>query len=185
MLLITTRSSDEERYENEAMSWPAPTENGHSHQYQTTTTTTGSDEVEKDNPFRPGGELSREAEIIVRLIKEGKPLVPYIYENGHMKNGDLTSSQPELGQSQATATQQHSSPSSDKTDHNSNARRKGGAQNGKSKESMSPNGSHGSSGSKRGEVEVTHGIVIPPNGASQTVEQVHIKSKGKHCCVIQ
>ena len=31
---------------------------------------------ETDNPFRPGSELSREAEIIVNLIKEGKPITP-------------------------------------------------------------------------------------------------------------
>ncbi|XP_054153025.1 uncharacterized protein LOC128951778 [Oppia nitens] len=29
-----------------------------------------------DNPFRPGSELSREADIIVNLIKEGKPITP-------------------------------------------------------------------------------------------------------------
>lgn len=29
-----------------------------------------------DNPFRPGGELSREAETIVNLIKQGKPITP-------------------------------------------------------------------------------------------------------------
>lgn len=29
-----------------------------------------------DNPFRPGGKLDREAETIVRLIKEGKPIYP-------------------------------------------------------------------------------------------------------------
>jgi hypothetical protein len=29
-----------------------------------------------DNPFRPGSELSKEADIIVNLIKEGKPITP-------------------------------------------------------------------------------------------------------------
>lgn len=29
-----------------------------------------------DNPFRPGGELSKEADQIVNLIKQGKPLTP-------------------------------------------------------------------------------------------------------------
>ncbi|XP_015782700.1 uncharacterized protein LOC107360542 [Tetranychus urticae] len=32
--------------------------------------------VDIENPFRPGGELSREAETIVNLIKEGKPITP-------------------------------------------------------------------------------------------------------------
>ncbi|OTF74201.1 hypothetical protein BLA29_008168, partial [Euroglyphus maynei] len=31
---------------------------------------------EDSNPFRPGSELSREADIIVNLIKEGKPITP-------------------------------------------------------------------------------------------------------------
>lgn len=29
-----------------------------------------------DNPFRPGGDLSREADEIVNLIKGGKPITP-------------------------------------------------------------------------------------------------------------
>jgi len=29
-----------------------------------------------DNPFRPDGDLSREADQIVELIKEGKPITP-------------------------------------------------------------------------------------------------------------
>lgn len=29
-----------------------------------------------DNPFRPGSELAKEADIIVNLIKEGKPITP-------------------------------------------------------------------------------------------------------------
>lgn len=29
-----------------------------------------------DNPFRPGGDLSREADQIVELIKGGKPITP-------------------------------------------------------------------------------------------------------------
>ena len=49
-------------------------------------------EDEMDNPFRPGSELSREADIIVNLIKEGKPITPTReMENGsELSNGSLT-----------------------------------------------------------------------------------------------
>lgn len=46
-----------------------------------------------ENPFRPGGELSREAEEIVNLIKEGKPITPTSPPpssdllDGHIPNG--------------------------------------------------------------------------------------------------
>lgn len=32
--------------------------------------------VDQENPFRPGGELSQEADQIVSLIKQGKPITP-------------------------------------------------------------------------------------------------------------
>lgn len=36
----------------------------------------GRNSIGTDNPFRPGGELSKEADEIVNLIKQGKPLTP-------------------------------------------------------------------------------------------------------------
>lgn len=45
---------------------------------------------EADNPFRPGSELSREADIIVNLIKEGKPITPTREMDSDITNGSLT-----------------------------------------------------------------------------------------------
>lgn len=39
-----------------------------------------------DNPFRPGGDLSREADEIVNLIKGGKPITP---TGDPTENGEL------------------------------------------------------------------------------------------------
>lgn len=49
-------------------------------------------EDETDNPFRPGSELSREADIIVNLIKEGKPITPTrdMDSANDLTNGSLT-----------------------------------------------------------------------------------------------
>lgn len=55
-----------------------------------------------ENPFRPGGELSREAEEIVNLIKEGKPITPTSpppsdLSDGHLHNGKSPSLSKENG----------------------------------------------------------------------------------------
>ena len=92
-----------------------------------------------DNPFLPGSELEREADIIVQLIKEGKPITP---------------------------TKEHVIYS--QIDGKSN---------------RSPNAG-GINGTKNAVIDVQHGIVVPPNDASQVVEQVVIKKKHK-CCAIQ
>lgn len=92
-----------------------------------------------DNPFLPGSELEREADIIVQLIKEGKPITP---------------------------TKEHVIYS--QIDGKSN---------------RSPNAG-GINGTKNSVIDVQHGIVVPPNDASQVVEQVVIKKKHK-CCAIQ
>lgn len=47
-------------------------------------------EDEMDNPFRPGSELSREADIIVNLIKEGKPITPTRDMDNQLTNGALS-----------------------------------------------------------------------------------------------
>ncbi|XP_023235972.1 uncharacterized protein LOC111635282 isoform X1 [Centruroides sculpturatus] len=45
-----------------------------------------------DNPFRPDGELSKEAETIVNMIKEGKPIAEEPAATRHPANGTLGSS---------------------------------------------------------------------------------------------
>lgn len=45
-----------------------------------------------DNPFRPDGELSKEAENIVIMIKDGKPIVEEVIQR--QANGTVTTSPP-------------------------------------------------------------------------------------------
>lgn len=131
-----------------------------------------------DNPFRPDGELSREADTIVSLIKEGKPITPVKGE----PDGFFTS--------QLDGSVTHSSPQQQNQQLQQQA-------NGESKISPAKapapvaadrpgtNGSAAPPGVKKGVVEVQHGIVVPPSDSS-TVEQVMIKKKPKcKCCVIQ
>lgn len=116
-----------------------------------------------DNPFRPDGELSREADTIVSLIKEGKPITPVKTEPDGGGFGDDNA--VDCTDSKVTPT---------KVQYVGNA--KAGA-NGNAPKDKSP--------SEPGVVEVHHGIVVPPTDASQ-VEQVVIKKKPKcKCCVVQ
>uniref|UniRef100_A0A023G6Z1 Uncharacterized protein n=1 Tax=Amblyomma triste TaxID=251400 RepID=A0A023G6Z1_AMBTT len=128
-----------------------------------------------DNPFRPDGELSREADTIVSLIKEGKPITPVKGEPDcfytSQLDGSVThSSSPQQLPQQANG-ESKVSPS------------KAPAPVGADKPGT--NGSAAPPGVKKGLVEVQHGIVVPPSDSS-TVEQVMIKKKPKcKCCVIQ
>lgn len=125
-----------------------------------------------DNPFRPDGELSREADTIVSLIKEGKPITPVKSEPDG--GGYFPANEDEVNE---TAI----SPTKAKNVENLAANNKVGA-NG--------NAPHHLNVKKvpvpqPGVVEVQHGVVVPPSDASQ-VEQVVIKKKPKcKCCVIQ
>lgn len=128
-----------------------------------------------DNPFRPDGELSREADTIVSLIKEGKPITPVKGEpDGFFTSqldGSVTHSSPQHQQLQQANGESKVSPS--KAPAPVGADRPG------------TNGSAAVPGVKKGLVEVQHGIVVPPSDSS-TVEQVMIKKKPKcKCCVIQ
>lgn len=118
----------------------------------------------EDNPFRPGSELSREADIIVNLIKEGKPITPtrdMVDAAEHSSNG--------LSATATKSADLHSSPN--RGGHNSSSS--------PAKTPMAP-----------GVVEVQHGIIVPPGdktgggGGGVQVEQVTLKKKRK-CCTIQ
>ncbi|XP_022256302.1 uncharacterized protein LOC111089011, partial [Limulus polyphemus] len=123
-----------------------------------------STESDLDNPFRPDGDLSREAETIVSLIKEGKPITPTKMETddsglGDIVNSPLDSMEPLISPVQAN-------------DVNS---AKSGI-NGKAPTDKTP--------LEPGVVEVQHGIVAPSD--TQQVEPVVIKKNPKcKCCVIQ
>jgi len=109
-----------------------------------------------DNPFRPGSELSKEADIIVNLIKEGKPItptketadLPSITTNGVNAMNEVN------GKKEVTPLERPAD------------------MNGTPK-SRAPT-----------VVEVQHGIVVPPNDGKQVVEEINIKKRRK-CCAVQ
>lgn len=118
-----------------------------------------------DNPFRPDGDLSREADEIVELIKGGKPITPTPGSTAPKipiveENGDIVTPQTETPVSQSPVK-----------GANGNV-----AQVSNSKPvTVSPPGA----------VELQRATVVPPSDASQ-VEHIVLKKKPKcRCCVIQ
>ncbi|XP_076329353.1 uncharacterized protein LOC143235266 [Tachypleus tridentatus] len=123
-----------------------------------------STENELENPFRPDGDLSREAETIVSLIKEGKPITPAKIETDDSGLGDIVHS-PLDSMEPLISPVQANEVNSSKSDIN-----------GKAPSDKTP--------LEPGVVEVQHGIVAPSD--SQQVEPVVIKKTPKcKCCVIQ
>lgn len=128
-----------------------------------------------DNPFRPDGDLSREADEIVELIKGGKPITPTTVNGEAPKlpidtlseNGKVPS--PKTGNQELPVTK-NSAPTTTTT--------------------SPPKGVNGtkpvSNGDKApGQVELQRATVVPASDASQ-VEHVNLKKKPKcKCCVIQ
>lgn len=126
-----------------------------------------------DNPFRPGGDLSREADEIVELIKGGKPITPtsggppspILHDHIDSTFANNISHEP-ITESPKKATTLNSS--------SLNATPKSANGNVKNDKVSSP-----------GALDVQRGTLIPAGDASQ-VEHVVIKKKPKcECCVIQ
>ncbi|CAG7834491.1 unnamed protein product [Allacma fusca] len=101
-----------------------------------------------DNPFRPDGDLSKEADQIVELIKEGKPI----------NDETLRSKSPSVNETMNSVSYTNAL----------NASPKGKGANG-----SAPNGAGGS-----GSVEVQHGVVAPAVGAGHVEHVVIKKKKG-------
>lgn len=119
-----------------------------------------------DNPFQPGGDLSREADEIVELIKGGKPITP--------TPGTTLPPLPSLDQSDANNFLQ-------KTVDSPKTVSQLGSAAGKNANGNVQNEKLGSGGA----FEVQRGTIVPAGDASQ-VEHVTIKKKPKcKCCVIQ
>ncbi|XP_071527932.1 uncharacterized protein [Panulirus ornatus] len=148
----------------------------------------------RDNPFRPDGDISREADEIVQLIKSGRPLQGQAGQTPDVTDSlDVTPSSPtekdavveplvpakDVSPQQQQPPQQLQQPSPDTvpskpvTDNTPSSPEKAGA-----------NGSAAPENSTPGTVEVTHVTVTPTDAAH--VEHVVIKKKSKcNCCVIQ
>nr|XP_023025226.1 uncharacterized protein LOC111513274 [Leptinotarsa decemlineata]XP_023025227.1 uncharacterized protein LOC111513274 [Leptinotarsa decemlineata]XP_023025228.1 uncharacterized protein LOC111513274 [Leptinotarsa decemlineata]XP_023025229.1 uncharacterized protein LOC111513274 [Leptinotarsa decemlineata] len=134
-----------------------------------------------DNPFRPGGDLSREADEIVELIKGGKPitptpdqqapLLPPLDENDHSV---LNNIQEPITESPKKTTQLNAAPPQQ---NNANGTAKNEAN---AKTTVSPKAT-----TAPGSVDVQR-VTVKPDGDTCQVEHVTIKKKPKcKCCVIQ
>lgn len=122
-----------------------------------------------DNPFRPGGDLSREADEIVELIKGGKPITPTPGQQPPLPAVDAA------GHAHANSIQEPITESPKKTTPLQSAATPRSA-NGTAPKGNSP---------APGTVEVQR-VTVKPDGDGTQVEHVTIKKKPKcECCVIQ
>lgn len=140
-----------------------------------------------DNPFRPDGDLSREADEIVEMIKGGKPItptpgsvaskLPSMSEDGGHEQTDHHSTSSPVATPPSTADVATASQSAPLAASKQNSENKVGA-NGNAPCSVGKTAAAGA-------VEVQRGTVVPASDASQ-IEHVVIKKKPKcKCCVIQ
>lgn len=139
-----------------------------------------------DNPFRPDGDLSREADEIVEMIKGGKPITP--------TPGSVAPKLPSMTEDEGQDQVDHHSPTSSPVATPAStadvatplSQSPPSKQNNGNK--IGANGNAPCSNEKPappGAVEVQRGTVVPPSDASQ-VEHVVLKKKPKcKCCVIQ
>ncbi|XP_026845398.1 uncharacterized protein LOC6597029 isoform X1 [Drosophila persimilis] len=142
-----------------------------------------------DNPFRPGGDLSREADEIVNMIRGGKPITPTedrTIGNGSAQHADdncnggtavgESVTRTNLSQNQATAqngTNSHASKSA--AVGNATAGGGGGRPEGQSNSSTNGVTALG---------QVSKQVVPGPTSASHVVIDEK-KNKKKGCCVVQ
>ncbi|XP_017065094.1 uncharacterized protein LOC108103877 isoform X2 [Drosophila eugracilis] len=139
-----------------------------------------------DNPFRPGGDLSREADEIVNMIRGGKPITPTeerTIGNGSAQHGDdncnggaaIGESVTKSNLSQNLATAQNGT--------NSHASASADAGAGKAATASDLSGGNGNNGvTSLG--QVSKQVVPGPTSASHVVIDEK-KNKKKGCCVLQ
>ncbi|XP_050448217.1 uncharacterized protein LOC126849894 isoform X2 [Cataglyphis hispanica] len=138
-----------------------------------------------DNPFRPDGDLSREADEIVELIKGGKPITPTPGQNapplpgcdatGKTAEHDSSSTSPLLKSANC-----HSSPRPGQENGNAH-----GGTPAKGRNNQQPVNEKVAASSRTATVEVARMTAQGPGDASQ-VEHVTLKKKPKcKCCVLQ
>ncbi|KAK1118619.1 hypothetical protein WN51_07840 [Melipona quadrifasciata] len=145
-----------------------------------------------DNPFRPDGDLSREADEIVELIKGGKPITPTPGQTGPPLPGcdasnaqsvvDHDSSSSPLLKSTANSTNRHAGSSPKPGQENGNAH---GTPMKAAANSQQPVNDKVVASSRAATVEVARMTAQGPGDASQ-VEHVTLKKKPKcKCCLLQ
>ncbi|KAL5276468.1 hypothetical protein ACFFRR_001973 [Megaselia abdita] len=126
-----------------------------------------------DNPFRPGGDLSREADEIVNMIKGGKPITPTGDVNHSITNGNAQTGNSHYENGNAVvdgATKLNVSQSQS-------------AQNGTNSPQKRQQGTAAATNGTS-TAEVSNKVVPGPTSASHVVIEEKKKKKCA-CCVIQ
>ncbi|KAH8266005.1 hypothetical protein KR026_010837, partial [Drosophila bipectinata] len=139
-----------------------------------------------DNPFRPGGDLSREADEIVNMIRGGKPITPTedrTIGNGSAHADDNCNGGTVIGES-VTKTNLSQNQATAQNGTNSHA----GKLEAGDKSATSADQSNGGGGGANNGVtnlgQVSKQVVPGPTSASHVVIDEK-KNKKKGCCVIQ
>ncbi|KOC61520.1 hypothetical protein WH47_05124 [Habropoda laboriosa] len=149
-----------------------------------------------DNPFRPDGDLSKEADEIVELIKGGKPITPTpgqtapplpgcdnVSNNAQTAVDHHDSSSSPLLKSSANSTTRHANASPKPGQENGNAH--GTPMKAATANSQQPVKEKVAASSRAATVEVARMTAQGPGDASQ-VEHVTLKKKRKcKCCLLQ
>ena len=148
-----------------------------------------SSESGRDNPFRPDGDISKEADKIVQCIKSGRPLLEVLDKSEDVKDGGSPPVSPNDSTVEPLLTptktkESHSSPQKNNTSSSPQA------PSSPTEKQANKTGANGSAApttelsTGTGTVEVTHGTVTPSEATH--VEHIVIKKKSKcNCCVIQ
>uniref|UniRef100_T1ITV9 Uncharacterized protein n=1 Tax=Strigamia maritima TaxID=126957 RepID=T1ITV9_STRMM len=125
----------------------------------------------RDNPFRPDGDLSKEADEIVGLIKEGKPIVGTpTRQDGDVTDNSVGGSPAHLVADGAPNSPVKETMLASKTNAVYANNAKGGVNGAAPTGTLTPEA-----------IEVQRGIVVPPNDP-QVVEHVTIQKKPKCKC---
>uniref|UniRef100_A0A1A9VP32 Uncharacterized protein n=1 Tax=Glossina austeni TaxID=7395 RepID=A0A1A9VP32_GLOAU len=127
-----------------------------------------------DNPFRPGGDLSREADEIVKMISGGKPITPtedHVIGNGKTQKNDTSNGKMVLEEATKTNVSQNQSA------QNGTAYRTQTVTLGGVVKSTDNNG-------MTSLAQVSNQLVPGPTSASHVIIDEK-KSKKKGCCIIQ
>jgi len=143
-----------------------------------------------ENPFRPGGELSKEADQIVRAIQSGRPLdssldetdEPEVATNGH--SAAPAHNGAPVSEAVVSASVQTSVAAAPPAKPGAAGAPAATHRNGSSSTTAAPPAQTAVAAQQPGAVQVQHSL-IKPEDASQ-VEQVTLKKKPRgKCCVVQ
>ncbi|KAK8379433.1 hypothetical protein O3P69_019381 [Scylla paramamosain] len=175
LVVTSPEPSDLDLYSPQDLLMASPTADAHMPAFDRQLST----ESGRDNPFRPGGDISKEADQIVEAIKSGRPLLspPTDTTDTPTPQSPPTNESPITPTAAPTNLHPHKSPPETHSGVEA-ASDKSGA-NGATLGDTAPPQS-----STPGPVEVKHVTVTPSDQGH--VERVVIKKKNKcSCCVIQ